>query len=114
FFYITRRDVWPNQNVKRAIKRLVEDDLPPYYSETVVEPFNCINVGDLWSLFKTAPPKVKLLPLETSFDTKEGWVGLVTLKNYYQFLTNDRPLPDGKPQIDEHLFDSNVRGYQLT
>jgi hypothetical protein len=112
FFYITRRDVWPNRNAKKAADKLVEKVSNEYYSETTVEPFNFVSVSGLWTQFKIAAPELKTLPLVKSFDVKEGWVGLVTLREYFEFLKGESS--DGKPQIDEHIFDSNVRGYALS
>jgi hypothetical protein len=111
FFFITRVDVEPNRNAKQAAAKMVEK-ASRYYSETNVEPFRFINAARLWTQFKIAHPSKKGIHLVKSFDTKEGWVGLVTLKDYYEFLKDANPTDDGRPRIDEHIFDSNVRGYQ--
>jgi hypothetical protein len=47
--------------------------------------------------------------LSKSFDTPEGWVGIVPLRAYYEFL-KDETSPD---RLNETIFDDNVRGYYL-
>jgi hypothetical protein len=71
-------------------------------------------VAGLWTQYKVAPPSKKVIPLVTSFPTKEGYVGLVTLKNYYDFLKSSPKPGDDHSQLDEYMFDANVRGYQLS
>jgi hypothetical protein len=111
FFFITGLDVEPNRNAKKAAEHLVEN-AKRYYSDTTVFPFRFINVAALWSQFQVAPPKKRSIKLENFFGTKEGWVALVTLRNYYEFLKDANLGTDRLPKIDDHIFDSNVRGYQ--
>lgn len=112
-FYITRLDVnEPNVDAQKAADHLVEQ-AGKYYSDTVVKPVQFIGVKKLWTQAKVAAPKKKSIALTSYFGTKEGWVGLVTLKNYYEFLKDANLGSDGRPKIDEHIFDSNVRGYQV-
>lgn len=111
FFFISGLDVEPNRNAKKSAEHLLANSTK-YYSDTTVLPFQFINVAALWTQFQVAPPKKRLIKLENNFGTKEGWVALVTLKNYYEFLKDAKLGTDGLPKIDDHIFDSNVRGYQ--
>lgn len=112
FFFITRLDVDPNRNAMRTAERVVEE-AAQYYSQTTVEPFRFVNVADLWTQCKVTPPEKKLIPLVQSFATSEGYVGLVSLRSFYEFLKGPKPGVDGHPQIDANIFEANVRGYQL-
>jgi hypothetical protein len=113
FFYITRLDVEPNRNAQKAAEILLEEVLR-YYSQTTVEPFRFVNVASLYTQYRVSPPSKKVIPLVTSFPTKEGYVGLVTIKDYYDFLKAPSRPGDLHPQLDEYMFDANVRGYQLS
>ncbi len=111
FFFVTGLDVEPNRNAKKAAENLLVN-ATKYYSDTTVLPFRFINVAALWSQFQVAPPKKRSIKLENFFGTKEGWVALVTLRNYYEFLKDANLGTDKLPKVDDHIFDSNVRGYQ--
>lgn len=112
-FYITRLDVEPHRNVVTA-----GDDVckraEAYYTKTQVLPLRYENAASLWTQINVDPPSQKSINLVEHFDTAEGWVGLANLRDYYEFLKDEKPRADGKPQIDQHIFHANVRGYQLS
>jgi AIPR protein len=110
--YISGLDVQPKPDSLRAAKA-VEIKAAKYYNKTEVKPVRFVNVGGLWTQSQIAPPSKKHITLQKAFSTKEGWVGLATLPDFYEFLKGKEIGADGKPEIDDQIFDANVRGYQM-
>ena len=108
-FYVSGQDKTPGRNAKAAARSL-EASAKKYYSLTTVLPFNFAGVADLWRQYKIAPPKKKSIAVGRQFDTAEGWVGLTTLTEYFDFLKDKN---QDQLKIDDEMFESNVRGYAL-
>jgi hypothetical protein len=58
---------------------------------------------------KFESPRKKYIEFTKSFNTPEGWVGVVPLRTYYELL-QDETSPD---RLNETIFDDNVRGYYM-
>lgn len=105
FYYITGDDAAPDDYAKDACQR-VEDKVNGYTKSACK--VNCIGAQQLWEQVQRRPPKSKLLKWsETPMQTVEGFVGLVRLKDYADFLE------DSPGVLAERIFESNVRGYQI-
>lgn len=105
YYYISRCDVDPNDLAIDAAKR-VEQKAKSLLTQAQTA-FHFVNAEKLWTQVQLRPPKTKGLPWDdTPMETEEGWVGLVSLKDYYRFLCDEH---GGR---DERIFDSNVRGFQ--
>jgi hypothetical protein len=104
FYYITKKDVDPNDDCKSSAKKVV-DVVKKHFSSAQVN-FHFVNAAGLWKQVEARPPKKKALKWESqSLSTPEGQIGLVRLADYYQFIT------ESTGQLAERFFDSNVRGY---
>lgn len=108
YYFVTRNDTPPNDNCQRAAKSLSKMVLS-HFPKAAVAPFNFAGAQEIYDQTRVRKPTKKYLSFEKSLDTDEGWVGLVPLKNFYEFLKDDLK-PD---ELNETIFDDNVRGYYL-
>jgi hypothetical protein len=68
-----------------------------------------IGAQQLWEQVQKRPPKSKtLIWSEAPMSTKEGFVGLVRLNDFQNFLEDD----SDPGMLAERIFESNVRGFQ--
>lgn len=107
FFYVAPGGVSPDQYVLDATERVKLK----VSEHTKGERNNCdvhlIGASELWAQVQKRPPKSKTLKwVETPMSTAEGYVGLVKLADYYEFLQDEPGV------LAERIFESNVRGYQ--
>lgn len=108
YYFVTRNDTPPNDNCQRAARSLSKTVLR-HFPKAAVAPFNFAGAQEIYDQTRVRKPTKKFLSFEKSFDTDEGWVGLVQLKKFYEFLKDDL-----KPnELNETIFDDNVRGYYL-
>jgi hypothetical protein len=104
FYYITKRDVEPNEDCYTSARKVVQV-VKKHFGSAQVN-FSFVNAAGLWKQVEARPLKKKLLKWESqSLSTPEGQIGLVRLVDYYQFIT------EPNNQLAERFFDSNVRGY---
>lgn len=104
YYYITGDDAFPDEyaidagnRVKAKLAAHLKCDCEVHY----------VGAQQLWEQVQRRPPKAKtLIWSETPMSTIEGFVGLVKLKDFFEFL-QDEPLI-----LAERIFESNVRGYQ--
>lgn len=73
--------------------------------------FSNISSKELLDLYqKTKPSRLELnfkeVPITTKFNEGYGYAGIVSLKDYYNFIT------DNEDAIIEDIFESNIRHYQ--
>jgi hypothetical protein len=107
YYYITKGDEQkPNISAQDAIDR-IKGIVKKHFNKAEYE-FHCVNAQGLLDQIETRPKRSKPLswsvnPMPTA---EESYVGLVNLQKYYEFLT------DENGDIDERMFDENVRGYQ--
>lgn len=77
-----------------------------HFSKATINEFHFINAARLYSQIGTRRPTTKTLSFVEIIDAPEGWVGLVSLPEFYAFLRDERG------ERDEAMFDDNVRGFQ--
>src|SRR6185437_5596060 len=105
FFYITKKDSEPNidcltseAKINATVKAL---------SSKADYQFNFVNATRLWNYIDSRPPNKALLTWAAQpLDTPEGPVGLVRLRDYYDFLKDKNT-----GQLNKRIFESNVRGF---
>ena len=106
FFYISKKDVATNDEcniredeLKQTVKTLINKS---QYS------FSFVNATALWNYIDDRPKKKITLTLaQAPLPTPEGYIGLVNLSDYYEFL-KDKQKPG---QLNKTIFDSNVRSF---
>ena len=106
FYYATRgEEVHPN--VQRKTKRL-EEKVRALFSDVEFS-LEFIGAARLMTLLRRQPKTTYALRLsDTPISSKGAFVGLVGLKDFHDFIT------DEKGKIRRSLFESNVRDYQGT
>ncbi|MCU1268978.1 MAG: hypothetical protein JWN74_272 [Acidobacteriaceae bacterium] len=106
YYYVTRCDEEPDENAKRSAQELPKI-AATHFRNAIVKPFNFAGALPLYEQTLVRRPSKKTLHFEKSIDTQEGWIGLVTLRTFYEFLRDDKH-PE---KLNESIFDDNVRGY---
>ncbi len=103
-YYVTKQDVEPNEDCHRAAGSLKEV-VAKHFSNARCE-LTFINAPQLWAQVQKRPRKNK--PLQWALQamgTPEGFVGLVRLNDYFDFLRDEHG------ELLERIFESNVRGF---
>jgi AIPR protein len=104
FFYITGDDAAFNNYVEDSGRRVM-DKVAKHIKATCTVQY--IGAQQLWEQAQRRPPKSKtLIWSEAPMQTVEGFVGLVKLRDFCNFIEDDPGL------LAERIFESNVRGYQ--
>ncbi|WP_422003887.1 AIPR family protein [Pyruvatibacter mobilis] len=104
YYYITGDDTSPDQYAIDSSNRVLAKTKSHINAECE---YHCVGAERLWEQVQKRPPKSRKLNWsETPMAAKDGTVGLVNLKNYYEFLK------DENGDLAESIFESNVRGYQ--
>ena len=105
YYYITGDDIVPDDYARDAGER-VKVKARHHNAKASCE-FHYIGAEGLWEQVQRRPPKTKTLPWSGApMGAQEGTVGLVRLKDYYEFLQDEPGV------LAERLLESNVRGYQ--
>lgn len=105
YYYITRKDVLENDGCGISARKVI-NTARRHFSKAAVNDFHFINAAKLYSQIGLRPPKTKTLSFIEIIDAPEGWVGLVSLPEFYSFLR------DEYGERNEAMFDDNVRGFQ--
>lgn len=106
YYFVTRCDEEHNENCARVAEQ-IKATVNSYFDKAVMHPFNYAGAQRLYQQAILRSPAKKHLTFIKSFDTPEGWIGLVSLPTFYEFLKDDEsPL-----ELNETIFDDNVRGY---
>lgn len=106
YYYITGDDVTPDPGAIASGDR-VAAKAKGHLNKAVTE-FHYINAQALWKQVQKRPPRDKMIIWsEAPMNSKEGHVGLVKLKDFYNFLQDEPGV------LAERIFKSNVRGYQI-
>ncbi|MBK9719513.1 MAG: AIPR family protein [Saprospiraceae bacterium] len=94
-----------HSNVERKVSQL-HDVINSQISDSNIT-FKFIGVEDLLTLARKKPIRVKALNIEgTPINTRDGgYIALVSLTNYYEFITESN-------KLIKAFFDANVRDYQ--
>ena len=105
YFYITGDDATPDSYVEDSAKRVRERVAKHLKAQCDV---HFVGAKQLWEQVQKRPPKSKLLKWsEQPMQTSEGYVGLVRLTDFFEFLE------DSPGELAERIFESNVRGYLI-
>ena len=105
YFYITKADETENVDAQRAGERVTEK-AREHLSNAKCS-FYFVNAPKLWTQVQLRTPKSKPLFWQDSpLETPEGFVGLVKLHDYWNFLQDEHG------DLHERIFESNVRGFQ--
>jgi hypothetical protein len=105
YFYITKgTDVHPN--VERKIS-ILEETIKGHFDKAQIN-FEFITAKKLINLSRKEQLRAKEITLnDNPISTNDGgYISLVPLKNYYDFITNEG-------QLIKYFFDANVRDYQV-
>jgi hypothetical protein len=105
YYYITKKDVLENDGCQMSARKVL-DTARSHFSQASINDFHFVNAAKLYSQIGVRPPKTKTLSFVDTIDADEGWVGLVSLPEFYSFLRDDCG------ERNEAMFDDNVRGFQ--
>jgi hypothetical protein len=106
YYYITRQDVLENEGCEISARKVIET-ARRHLSRAIVNDFHFMNAARLYSKIGERPPKTKPLTFIELIGVEEGWVGLVSLPEFYSFLRDP-----SNGERNEAMFDDNVRGFQ--
>jgi hypothetical protein len=102
--YISKQDVEPNEDCIRAADKL-KDTVKRHFGAARCD-LSFINAQRLWAQVQLRPRRNKALQWATQpLETPEGFVGLVKLNDYFDFLRDEHG------ELQERIFESNVRGF---
>jgi hypothetical protein len=105
YYYVTGDDVFADEYAIDASSRVKNKTL--YHNAKAVCEYHFVGAPELWDQVQRRPPKTKVLNWsETPMGAPEGTVGLVKIKDYYDFLQDEQTI------LAERMFESNVRGYR--
>lgn len=105
YYYVTKADEDPNADAVKAVERL-KLKVGAHLSSAKCE-FHFVNASKLWTQVQKRAPKSKTLTWHAApLETPEGWLGLVKIQDYREFLKDERG------DLEERIFESNVRGFQ--
>ena len=105
YYYITQADETQNADAEGAAERVMKQ-AKDHLSNAKCN-FSFINAQKLWTQVRLRAPKSKALHWQDNpLETPEGFVGLVKLYDYWQFLQDEHG------DLHERIFESNVRGFQ--
>jgi hypothetical protein len=105
YYYIIYLDAIENEGCEMSGKKVLAT-AKRHISKAVINDFHFINAAKLYSQIGVRPLTTKTLSFADTIDASEGWVGLVSLPEFYSFLKKE----DG--ERNEAMFDDNVRGFQ--
>lgn len=105
YYYITRKDVLENQGCEMSARKVLAT-AKRHISKAAINDFHFINAAKLYTQIGVRAPRTKTLSFAEIIDAPEGWIGLVSLPEFYSFLRNEQG------ERDEAMFDDNVRGFQ--
>jgi len=94
-----------HQNVERKVSQL-QSVINTQISDSNIN-FSFVGIEELLTLARKKPVRVKALNIEgTLINTRDGgYIALVSLTNYYEFITENN-------KLIKAFFDANVRDYQ--
>ncbi|OYW57020.1 MAG: hypothetical protein B7Y80_02825 [Hyphomicrobium sp. 32-62-53] len=106
YYYITGADAQPDDYAKDSGERVKAKATQHVKGNPEV---HFVGAQELWEQVQKRPPKSKtLIWAEAPMSTQEGFVGLVRLGDFRDFLEDD-----SEPgMLAERIFESNVRGFQ--
>jgi hypothetical protein len=107
FYYITGDDAEPDEYALDACRRVKERVEAAFKNTCNVY---CVGAKELYKQVQRRPLKTRKIKwAEQPMSTAEGYVGLVKLPDFREFLAED-----GRPSVlAERIFESNVRGFVI-
>jgi hypothetical protein len=109
YYFITRNDTEPGRDAVESAENVCKR-AKKHFRRADVKPFNFITGTRLYLQVQIRPLEKKLLPFFDYVESAEGYIGLVYLKEFYDFIKID----NGPPTvINERFLEENVRGYQI-
>lgn len=109
YYYITQNDAAPGVDAVTSAENVRTTALT-HFKRATVQPFHFMTGTDLYLQVQIRPLKKKVLAFLDWLEDSEGWIGLVELRQFYDFIKDDREVP---VIINERFLEENVRGYQL-
>lgn len=105
YFYASK-GIEVHRNVERKVEGLVET-IKRHFDKAIVS-FSFLTASELINLSRKEQIKTKGITLtDNPISTQDGgYIALVPLKNYFDFIT------DENDEIIKYFFDSNIRDYQ--
>jgi hypothetical protein len=104
YFYVTGDDASPDSYAEDSGRRVKERVAKHVKANCAVR---YVGAKELWEQAQRRPPKSKtLIWAEQPMQTVEGFVGLVRLRAFCDFIEDEPSV------LAERIFESNVRGYQ--
>ena len=104
YYYITGDDTAPDSYALDACHR-VEETAAKHIKATCN--VHCIGAKEIWEQVQRRPPRSRTIVwAESPMVANEGYVGLVRLNVFCQFLE------DSSGELAERIFETNVRGFQ--
>jgi hypothetical protein len=105
YYFVTGNDAEPVRDAVVAGERVCAK-AKEWFKNADVRPFHFINATRLYAQTEIRPLKKKGLTFSQWFDSPEGWAGLVSLQNYFDFLKDE-----SGEKLNDDFLDENVRGY---
>jgi hypothetical protein len=109
YYFITGNDAEPGEDAIASGANVCAK-AKEHFRRADVKPFHFITATRLYLQVQIRPLEKKVLAFEDWFESNEGWVGLVRLRAFYDFIKDDRETP---VVINERFLEENVRGYQI-
>jgi hypothetical protein len=107
YYYIIAADIDENEDCRKSAAKILET-AKKHFGRATINPFHFVNAAKLYTQLEKRAPRVKDLKFAEWADAAEGWVGLVGLRDFFDFLKDD------KGNRNDALFDDNVRGVQYS
>jgi hypothetical protein len=104
YYYVTKADAIENEGCERSAERVIAM-AKKHFPGAKIHPFHFINAARFYTQMQLRQPTTKDLRFVEWVDSPEGWIGLVTLSEFHNFLH------EGSGQRDDRMFDDNVRGF---
>ncbi len=105
FLYMSKKDVEPNADCLKSEAKL-KATVRKHFNKAEYS-FDFVSATRLWNFIQGRPKNKKILRwVQQPLDTPEGFIGLVKLSDYYDFLKNE-----DNGELSRRIFESNVRGF---
>jgi hypothetical protein len=106
YYYVTCVDADENKDCRTSADNVIQT-VKRHFNRADVHPFHFINAARFYTQLFERPQFEKNLQCVEIMDGTEGYLSLVRLHDFYNFIKGD----DG--ELIERIFDDNVRGFQL-
>jgi hypothetical protein len=104
YYYVTRADVIENPGCEKAARKVLAT-AKRHFGAATINPFHFVNAARLYTQMQLRQPITKDLRFVEWVDSQEGYIGLVALSEFREFLQ------DATGNRSDRMFDDNVRGF---